>query len=182
MDYNKFSFLECVRLGNLRLAHYIIRTVIANTWYYEKKAGITNLWFTSCVKGSLKTWLAYKRNSFRWHIDDKSVSRGGSELPPVPPDKLLPRYLVDEAECRRLRRQEIWIQDYPLVYKERYHKVRQDVPCCRCKYISPFSLAILLACSVPSEFLTLANQEEGLHLAAFFFFSRFVYWCTSAVT
>lgn len=23
----------------------------------RKKAGITNLWFASCVKGSLKTWL-----------------------------------------------------------------------------------------------------------------------------
>ena len=57
------------------------------------------------------------------------VSRGGSESAAVagpslhssspdvfPPDKLLPRYLVDEAECRRLRRQEIWIQEYPLVY------------------------------------------------------------------
>lgn len=31
----------------------------------KKKAGITNLWFASGVKGSLKTWLAYKRNSFR---------------------------------------------------------------------------------------------------------------------
>lgn len=30
----------------------------------EKKTGITNLWFTSCVKGSLKTWLAHKGNSF----------------------------------------------------------------------------------------------------------------------
>ena len=30
----------------------------------KKKTGITNLWFASCVKGSLKTWLAYKGNSF----------------------------------------------------------------------------------------------------------------------